>query len=55
MNSVWRVLALAAVMTPMRAAEAPEAAFSQWWAKFQFAVARNDAKAVADGATFPMD
>jgi len=54
-NSVWRVLALAAVMSPMRAADPPDAPFSQWWAKFQSAVARGDAKAVADGATFPMN
>jgi hypothetical protein len=49
------VLILAAVMSPMRAAEPADAAFGQWWAKFQSAVARGDAKAVADGATFPMD
>jgi hypothetical protein len=52
---VWCALVLAAVMSPMRSAETPDAAFSQWWAKFQSAVARGDAKAVADGATFPMD
>jgi len=42
-------------MIPMRAAEPADAAFGQWWGKFQSAVARGDAKAVADGATFPMD
>ena len=55
MNSVWCVLILAAVASPMKAAEPADAVFAQWWVKFQSAVARGDAKAAADGATFPMD
>jgi hypothetical protein len=42
-------------MSSLRAAEPGDAEFREWWAKFQSAVARSDAKAVADGATFPMD
>ena len=43
-------MVLALVIPGLQAAD-----FSKWWPQFQAAVAKSDAKAVAQGPNFPMD
>lgn len=42
-----------AVISISAAAQNPDAAFQKWWSGFQSAVAKHDAKAVAQGMRFP--
>ncbi len=44
---------LFAVISISVAAQNPDAAFQKWWPGFQSAVAKHDAKAVAEGMRFP--
>lgn len=47
--------AAAAGLTLVLAVQAYGAEFAKWWPQFQASVAKGDAKAVAEGARFPMD
>ena len=46
-------LIFALVFSGVAAAQNPNAAFQKWWPGFQSAVAKHDAKAVAQGMRFP--
>ena len=41
-------------MLPLPALRAAEADFPKWWPQFQAAVAKSDAKTVAEGVKFPI-
>ena len=43
----------AVIFVSVAAAQNPDAAFQKWWPGFQSAVAKHDAKAVAQGMRFP--
>ena len=52
MRIISKLLALFAVAV-LTLAQPPKSNFDKWWPQFQAAVARRDAKAIADMTTFP--
>ena len=46
-------LLVAVISVTVATAQTPDAAFQKWWPGFQTAIAKHDAKAVAEGMRFP--
>jgi hypothetical protein len=49
-----RLLLLAVLLFPLPRLRAADADFPKWWPQFQAAVAKGDAKTIAQGADFPI-
>jgi hypothetical protein len=55
LRRAWLWFAPILILNPLASADTSASEFAKWWPQFQSAVAKRDAKAVAQSARFPLN